>query len=186
MDTNEQLFTRVAKYLEESPDLAIDGAIYKDELVNDLWLEPNGRWTRTVDIYAYPYIETQDQAVLNDYLLKIASAVPTTRTDLFRRSAEGLYVGRTNYFESIGNIVLDASVTIDDLLVPSQAPSTQNWSARRERPLEQMTAVHLFPSAQRAHDAGCGFNVGFIPGHNGDLLKLRNKHTRSMYNFPLG
>lgn len=154
----------VVDSLRTNPDIVVAGGFERNYLQTGEWPNPNGYWSRTLDIYTHPKKPIYDAEELNDFMFGLVPELEPTCSDRFRGYDRELELGKLYYDESIGKAALTATVELKEgLSIVRAGVLTPEWEANRTLDLKQRTWVRVFPDEGHLLDAAEGKNEYRIP-----------------------
>ncbi len=154
----------VVDSLRSNPDVVVAGGFERNYLQTGEWPNPNGYWSRTLDIYTHPKKPIYDAEELNDFMFGLVPKLEPTCSDHFRGYDRVLELGKLYYDESIGKAALTATVELKEgLSIVRAGVLTPEWEASRTLDLKQRTWVRVFPDEGHLLDAAEGKNEYRIP-----------------------
>ncbi|MGC1176598.1 MAG: hypothetical protein WA843_00870 [Candidatus Saccharimonadales bacterium] len=157
----------VVDSLRANPDVVIVGGYEKNYLASGEWPNPDGYWSRTLDIYTHPKNPMYNVDELNELMFSLVPELKPTLSDRFRggeRQDGELELGKLYYDEAIGTAALSATVQLKEgLSVVRSGLLTPQWKVEETKKLNQRTWVRVFPDAGHLADAAVGHNKFRIP-----------------------
>lgn len=163
-----ELMQVVVDSLRANPDVVVVGGYERISLSTGKWPNPDGYWSRTLNIFTHPKdpIYTADE--LNMFMFGLVPELEPTCSDRFRGGSHGdlsLGLGTLYYDERIGTAALSATVQLREGLsaIRSGGILASEWSIEQTLDLRQRTWVRVFPDAGHLADAAEGQNQYSIP-----------------------
>lgn len=157
----------VVDSLRANPDVVVVGGHESTYLSTGEWPNPNGYWSRTLDIFTHPKDPIYKADELNEFMFSLVPELEPTCSDRFRggeRRDRTLELGKLYYDEKIGTAALSATVQLNEgLSVVRSGILAPEWSSDRTLDLKQRTWVRVFPDAGHLADAAEGHNQYNIP-----------------------
>ena len=157
----------VVDSLRANPDIVVVGGHESNYLQTGQWPNPNGYWSRTLDILTHPVVPIYNADELNEFMFGLVPELKPTCYDRFRggsRKDRELELGKLYYDEIIGTAALSATIKLKaGLSIVEAGEFASEWSASRTLDLRQRTLVRVYPDAGHLADAAEGRNEYRIP-----------------------
>jgi hypothetical protein len=158
----------VVDSLRSNPDVVVVGGFERNYLQTGDWPQPNGYWSRTLDIFTHPVEPIYEADELNDFMFGLVPELEATCSDRFRGGkgpeAHGLALGKLYYDESIGTAALSATIQLKEgISLVNSGVVDSEWNAGRTLDLQQRTWLRVYPDKGHLLDAAEGQNLYDIP-----------------------